>query len=46
MPEYKGHRNRKKPCGYKRVVNALKNEYEVIVMPTLEADDSLSLIHI
>ena len=24
MPEYKGHRNRKKPCGYKRVINALK----------------------
>ena len=22
MPEYKGHRNRKKPCGYKRVINA------------------------
>jgi hypothetical protein len=22
-PAYKGHRNRKKPCGYKRVINAL-----------------------
>ncbi len=27
MPEYKGHRNRKKPCGYKRVINQLKEEY-------------------
>ena len=23
-PDYKGHRNRKKPCGYKRVINKLK----------------------
>ena len=21
LPEYKGHRNRKKPCGFKRVIN-------------------------
>ena len=42
-PEYKGHRNRKKPCGYKRVINKLKTEYEVIVMPTLEADDSMGI---
>lgn len=41
--DYKGHRNRKKPAGYKRVVNALRNEYEVIVMPTLEADDALGI---
>ena len=40
---YKGHRNRKKPCGYKRVIAALKDEYEVIVMPTLEADDALGI---
>ncbi len=43
LPEYKGHRNRKKPCGYKRVINALKDTYEVIVMPTLEADDSMGI---
>ena len=43
QPDYKGHRNRKKPCGYKRVINALKEEYEVIVMPTLEADDALGI---
>ena len=42
-PEYKGHRNRKKPCGYRRVINALKNDYKVITMPTLEADDALGI---
>ena len=27
LESYKGHRNRKKPCGYKRVINALRKEY-------------------
>ena len=40
---YKGHRNRKKPCGYKRVINALKEEYKVIIKPTLEADDAMGI---
>ena len=43
LPDYKGHRNRKKPCGYKRVINALKKEYKVVVKPTLEADDSMGI---
>lgn len=43
QPAYKGHRNRKKPCGYKRVINQLKTEHQVIVMPTLEADDALGI---
>ena len=43
LPEYKGHRNRKKPCGYKRVINQLKTEYEVIIMPELEADDAMGI---
>ena len=42
-PAYKGHRNRKKPCGYKRVINKLKEEYNVVVIPTLEADDALGI---
>lgn len=42
-PDYKGHRNRKKPCGYKRVINKLKEDYHVVVMPTLEADDALGI---
>ena len=43
MADYKGHRNRKKPCGYKRVINALRKEYKVIIKPTLEADDSMGI---
>ena len=43
LPEYKGHRNRKKPCGYKRIINQLKTEFEVIIMPELEADDAMGI---
>jgi len=43
LPDYKGHRNRKKPCGYKRVINKLKTEFEVIIMPEIEADDALGI---
>jgi 5'-3' exonuclease len=43
LPEYKGHRNRKKPCGYRRVINQLKNEFNVITLPTLEADDAMGI---
>lgn len=42
-PAYKGHRNRKKPCGYKRVIKALKDEYPVIILPELEADDAIGI---
>ena len=42
-PEYKGHRNRKKPCGYKRVINNLRIEYNVITMSELEADDTMGI---
>ena len=43
FPDYKGHRNRKKPCGYKRVINALTKQYEVIKTPELEADDAMGI---
>ena len=43
LPEYKGHRNRKKPCGYKRVIRNLKIEYDVCIMPELEADDAMGI---
>ena len=43
LESYKGHRNRKKPCGYKRVINALRKEYKVIIKPSLEADDSMGV---
>jgi DNA polymerase-1 len=42
-PSYKGHRNRKKPCGYRRVIEALKKEYNVVVMAGLEADDAMGI---
>lgn len=42
-PDYKGHRNRKKPCGYRRVIQELEKSYEVIRMPELEADDALGI---
>ena len=42
-PAYKGHRNRKKPCGYKRIINKLKEDYHVVVMPTIEADDAMGI---
>lgn len=42
-PDYKGHRNRKKPCGYQRVIKELSNEYQVIRMPELEADDAMGI---
>ena len=42
-PDYKGHRNRKKPCGYKRVITELAKTYEVIRMPELEADDAMGI---
>ena len=42
-PEYKGHRNRKKPCGYKRVINNLRIEYNVLTLNELEADDTMGI---
>ena len=42
-PDYKGHRNRKKPCGYRRVITELSNDYEVVRMPELEADDAMGI---
>jgi len=42
-PDYKGHRNRKKPCGYRRVISELSKQYEVIRMPDLEADDAMGI---
>ena len=42
-PEYKGHRNRKKPCGYQRVITELGKRYELIRLPELEADDAMGI---
>lgn len=43
FPDYKGHRNRRKPLGYKRLVNYCRDNYNVVVRDNLEADDSLGI---
>lgn len=43
FPEYKGHRNRKKPCGYKRLLNWCGENYITIMVDGLEADDALGV---
>jgi DNA polymerase-1 len=42
-PDYKGHRNRKKPCGYKRLLNWCGDSYTTIVVDDLEADDAIGI---
>ena len=42
-PDYKGHRNRRKPLGYKRLVNWCKENYRTVVRDDLEADDALGI---
>ena len=42
-PDYKGHRNRKKPCGYRRVITELEKRYKVVRIPELEADDAMGI---
>jgi DNA polymerase-1 len=42
-PEYKGHRNRKKPCGYRRAINSLQVTQKVVIMDGLEADDAIGI---
>lgn len=41
--DYKGHRNRKKPCGYRRVIHKLHDYYRVVRTPQLEADDAMGI---
>ena len=42
-PDYKGHRNRRKPLGYKRLVNWCKDNFQTVVRDNLEADDALGI---
>lgn len=42
-PDYKGHRNRRKPLGYKRLVNWCEQNYSTVTRRGLEADDSLGI---
>ena len=41
--DYKGHRNRRKPLGYKRLVNHCKDKYRFVLRDGLEADDALGM---
>ena len=43
FPDYKGHRNRRKPLGYKRLVNHCCDNFNVVIRDGLEADDSLGI---
>ena len=41
--DYKGHRNRRKPLGYKRLITHCKETYKFVLRDGLEADDSLGI---
>ena len=43
FPDYKGHRNRKKPCGYKRLLNWCGDNYTTMVVDDIEADDAIGI---
>ena len=40
---YKGHRNRRKPLGYRRLVNYCINNYNHCIREGLEADDTIGI---
>ena len=42
-PDYKGHRNRRKPLGYRRLVNHCRDNYNFVCRQGLEADDSIGI---
>ena len=42
-PDYKGHRNRRKPLGYRRLVNYCLKNYNTVLREDLEADDALGM---
>tara|TARA_Y100000991_G_scaffold157256_1_gene119871 strand:+ start:785 stop:1546 length:762 start_codon:yes stop_codon:yes gene_type:complete len=42
-PDYKGNRNRKKPCGYRRIITELGKHYKVVRISELEADDAMGI---
>lgn len=42
-PDYKGHRNRRKPLGYKRLVNWCIDNFSTVIRDGLEADDALGI---
>ena len=43
FPDYKGHRNKRKPLGYRRLINHCKVYYKYCIRPELEADDAIGI---
>ena len=43
FPDYKGHRMKRKPLGYRRLINYCKENYKFCILPTLEADDAIGI---
>lgn len=43
-PDYKGNRTKRKPCGYKKLVNWGKETWPSQTYPRLEADDVLGIV--
>jgi DNA polymerase-1 len=42
-PEYKGNRMKRKPVGYRRLIEWCFRHYDVVRLPQVEADDALGL---
>lgn len=42
-PEYKGQRTKRKPVGYRRILDWCKENYPTVVLENVEADDALGL---
>ena len=42
-PDYKGHRNRRKPLGYRKLVNHCRDNYNFVCRKGLEADDAIGI---
>ena len=43
FPDYKGHRMKRKPLGYRRLTNHCKEHYKYCIRPDLEADDAIGI---
>ena len=43
FPDYKGHRMKRKPLGYRRLINQCKQNYKFCILTTLEADDAIGI---
>jgi len=43
FPDYKGHRNKRKPLGYRRLVNYCRKNHKFKLIEGLEADDTIGI---